>query len=192
MCYNYINERNLCRKEPEMIELGFYERVVPMRSRAKNTVRKVGVAVACGLALIVWLFAALISGTGVVACLIVSLLIAAIPFVISSLTATELEYSISADSISLAMIYGGKRRKEVFWAEADDILLIAPNSAENQVKAEAYSPKQRFLAVSDAEDVNQWLVVFKDEKENNYLFTFEAEDGVQKLLKMLKPAAFSR
>jgi len=173
-----------------MIDLGFYERVVAIRSRSKNTTRKIIISALSGVALAVWIVIAIIMGAGVVACILVSVLIAALPFVISGFSATELEISISSDSVSLAMIYGGKRRKEVFWAEADDILLIAPATEDNLKVAESYEPKDSFNATSDDEEMKKWLMVFKDEKENNYLFTFEAEDGVQKLLKALKPSAF--
>ena len=173
-----------------MIDLGFYERVVAIRSRSKNTTRKIIISALSGVALAVWIVIAIIMGAGVVACILVSVLIAALPFVISGFSATELEISISSDSVSLAMIYGGKRRKEVFWAEADDILLIAPATEDNLKEAESYEPKDSFNATSDDEEMKKWLMVFKDEKENNYLFTFEAEDGVQKLLKALKPSAF--
>lgn len=173
-----------------MIDLGFYERVVAIRSRSKNTTRKIIISALSGVALAVWIVIAIIMGAGVVACILVSVLIAALPFVISGFSATELEISISSDSVSLAMIYGGKRRKEVFWAEADDILLIAPATEDNLKAAESYEPKDSFNATSDDEEMKKWLMVFKDEKENNYLFTFEAEDGVQKLLKALKPSAF--
>lgn len=173
-----------------MLELGFYERVVPIRSRGKNTARKVTAAVLAGLALVVWIISAIISGAGVVACVLVSVLIAAVPFVVSSFSATELEYSISSDSVTLATIYGKSRRKEIFFAEPNDILLIAPNTKDNKAEADRHLPKQTFFAVSDSNDgLTQWLILFKDEKENNYLFIFEAEDGVQKLLKSLKPSA---
>ena len=176
-----------------MIDLGFYERVVSIKSQTKNRVRRIGVAVACGLALVVWLIASIVLGAGAVACVLVSVLIAAVPFVVSSFTGTELEISLSADHVSLSMIYGGKRRKEIFYAEPEDIVLISPNTPENLAKAEAFEPKQRFTAISKTrtEEVKEWIVVFADDKENHYLFIFEAEDGVQKLLKMLKPSTFS-
>ncbi len=173
-----------------MLELGFYERAVPIRSRGKNTARRITVAVLAGIALVVWIISAIISGAGAVACVLVSVLIAAVPFVVSGFSATELEYSISADSVSLAMIYGKSRRKEVFFAEADDILLIAPNTKENRDYAASHSPRESFSALSEAKDgLSQWLILFKDEKENNYIFTFEAEDGIVKLLKALRPSA---
>ena len=174
-----------------MIDLGFYERVVSIRSHKKSNTRKVIISALSGVALAVWIILAIVMGAGVVACILVSVLIAAVPFVISGLSATELEYSISSDSVTLAMIYGGRRRKEIFWAEANDILLIAPATDDNLKAAESYEPKETFEASSDGdEELKKWLIVFKDEKDNNYLFTFEAEDGVQKLLKLLKPSAF--
>lgn len=187
MCYNYIKYR---REYNKMIDLGFYERVVAIRSRKKNSTRKVIISALCGMALAVWIILAIIMGAGVVACILVSVLIAAVPFVISGFSATELEISISSDSVTLAMIYGGRRRKEVFFAEAEDVLLIAPNTAENLKMAESYEPSDRFDATSDDEEMKKWLMVFKDEKDNNYLFTFETEEGAQKLLKALKPSAF--
>lgn len=173
-----------------MIDLGFYERVVAIRSRKKNNTRKVIISALAGAALAVWIAVAIIMGAGVVACVLVSVLIAALPFVIGGFSATELEYSVSADSITLAQIYGGRRRKEVFWAEADDILLITPKTDDNMKSALSYEPKETFEAISEEDGMTEWLVVFKDEKDNNYLFVFEAEDGVQKLLKLLKPSAF--
>ena len=187
MCYNYIKLR---REYNKMIDLGFYERVVAIRSNAKNTTRRVVVSALAGVVLAIWIVLAIIMKAGVVACILVSVLIAAVPFAVSGFSATELEYAISSDSVTLAMIYGGRRRKEVFYAEAEDILLIAPSTDDNVKAAEAYDIKESFSAISNDAEMKKWLMVFKDEKDNNYLFTFEAEDGVQKLLKALKPSAF--
>lgn len=174
-----------------MIDLGFYERVVTLKDQKKNRYKKIGIMIASGLAVAVWLIVSILAKAGVVACVLVSVLIAAIPFAVTSLSATELEVAISADHIMLSMIYGGRRRKEIFFAEPDDILLIAPNTPDNRRIAEDSHPKQSFEALSkEREGLCEWLVVFKDEKENNYIFIFEAEDGVQKLLKLLKPSAF--
>ena len=176
-----------------MIDLGFYERVIQIKNQKKNKMKKTGIIIACGITLAVWIAIALILGAGAIACVLVSVLIVAVPFAVTSFTATELEISFSADHISLSMIYGGRRRKELFWAEPDDMVLIAPNTKENLAKADEFSPKQRFSALSGDKDENvkEWIAVFKDSKENHYLFTFEAEEGAQKLLKALKPSAMS-
>jgi hypothetical protein len=173
-----------------MIDLGFYERVVAIRSPKKNNMRKVIISALCGLALAVWIACALVMGAGVVACVLISVLIVAVPFVVTSFSANELEYAISADSVTLAMIYNGRRRKEIFWAEADDILLIAPNTEDNRKTAQAYEPREKFSATTESGELDEWLIVFKDEKDEKYLFTFEADGGVQKLLKAIKPSAF--
>ena len=175
-----------------MIELGFYEKVVPIKAKAKHTAKKVVIGVVCALAVIIWLVSAIIAQASFVACFVVALVIAAVPFVVSSFTATELEYSVSSDSVSLAMIYGGKRRKEIFSAYPDDILLIAPATEDNVKKAEAYGLSEFYTAVT-GEDASlpRWLIVFKDEKDRHYAFTFEAEDGIQKILKALKPSVIS-
>lgn len=180
-----------------MIDLGFYERVISIKDQKKNKTKKIGIFIACAVALLIWLIVAIVAGAAAVACVIVSVFIAAVPFAVSNLSATELEISLSPDHISLSMIYGGRRRKEVFYAEPDDMLLIAPNTKDNLAKAEALTIKERFTALSgncneqSAENLKQWLAVFKDGKDNNYLFIFEAEDGAQKLLKSLAPSVMS-
>ena len=175
-----------------MFDLGFYERVIPIRSRAKHTAKKIIVGAVCALALIVWIISALISEAGFVSCFVVSGVIVAIPFAVSSFSASELEYSISTTSVSLSMIYNGKRRKELFYAEAEDIVFIAPNTPQNMDKAEELEPEEHFEALSmDENGLEEWLVVFKDDKDRNHLFVFEAESGIQKLLRQLKPSAMT-
>lgn len=175
-----------------MFDLGFYERVIPLKSPAKHTAKKIVIGVICTLALIVWIISALISEAGLVSCFVVSAVIVAIPFAVSSFSASELEYSISTTSISLSMIYNGKRRKELFYAEAEDIVFIAPNTPQNMDKAEELEPAEHFEALSqDESELEEWLVVFKDDKDRNHLFVFEAENGIQKLLRQLRPSAMT-
>ena len=74
MCYNYIKLR---REYNEMIDLGFYERVVAIRSNAKNATRKVIISALAGVVLAIWIVLAIIMTAGVVACVLVSVLIVA-------------------------------------------------------------------------------------------------------------------
>lgn len=175
-----------------MIELGFYEKTLAIKKKSKHTAQKVILIVVCAVALCVWLLSALLSDMGFLACLGVSAVIVCVPVAFSSFSATELEFTVSESCVSMAMIYGGKKRKEVFTAYADDILLIAPHTPANLDRAESYSPKEIYSVIDDCEKgLCEWLIVFSNDKDDKFVFIFAAEDGIQKILKALKPAAIS-
>ena len=103
----------------------------------------------------------------------------------------EYEYCISEHEITLAKIYAKRRRKEIFSAEAKSILFIAPATDDNIKKAREYRPAEQFNVYSANTESKLWLAVFENEKEENTLFIFEAEDSITKILRSLKPSALT-
>lgn len=172
-----------------MTELSFYENVIPSPDRRKHLFIKVALIAAYALFLAIWIISSLLSQRSPITIFIVIAIASlALVFALRPLS-VELEYSVSESQITLAKIYGKRRRKELFSAEPDSIRLIAPMSDENIKKAEAYKPATEFRALTPSTEKKRWLVVFENESEENILFIFEAEDYVSKILRILKPSA---
>ena len=56
-------------------------------------------------------------------------------------------------------------------------------------KAEDYRPAETYDVHPEGAQTDLWLMVFENEKEENILFIFEAEEEATRLLRKLKPSA---
>lgn len=178
-------------KDWKMTDLSFYENVLPSPNKKKNTIIKIALILLYALVAAIWILSAFISKYNPAIILFVIALLSLALWLILRRFNVEFEYSVSDSEITLAKIYGKSRRKEIFSADADDILLIAPETEENIKKAEAYQPRAKYRMCSQNTEKKVWIVVFENDDEDKFLFTFEAEDYVTKILKQLKPSAIS-
>ena len=172
-----------------MVDLGFYEKVVPASGKRKTLLRRALIIIGYILALLVWIGSAYSGEISPALILLVALAISGVAFLLLRRSDAEYEYSISESSVTLAKIYGKSKRKELFCAEADSILYIAPHNEINMKKAEDYRPAETYDVHPEGAQTDLWLMVFENEKEENILFIFEAEGEATKLLRKLKPSA---
>ncbi len=174
-----------------MSELSFYENVIPSPKKRKNLVIKITIISAYVIFLAVWILSAFISRRNPALIILVVTVASVVAALALRPLSVEFEYYISDSQITLAKIYGKSRRREMFSADTDSILLIAPETEENIKKAEAYQPREQYRMATKSADKKAWIVVFENDKDEKFLFTFDAEDYVTKILKQLKPSAIS-
>ena len=174
-----------------MVDLGFYEKVVPATGRKKTLLHKVLIIIGYIIALLIWIGAAYSGGISPTVILIVALAMSCVTFFLLRRNDAEYEYAISETAVTLAKIYGKSKREELFSAEAESILLIAPMNEMNIKNAEDYRPAETYRVHPEEVTENLWLMVFENEKEKNILFIFEAEEDATKLLRKLKPSAMT-
>lgn len=173
------------------MELGFYERVIRSSNRKRVAVYKVLLGVLYALSAIVFLLWALLREISPALIVIALSAVGIAAFVSLGRIDPEYEYSINSSYITLAKIYGKRRRKELFETSAEKLLFVAPMNEENMKKALGYHPKEQYDVYLSASGIPIWLAVFEDTDEENILFVFEAEDEAIKLLRTLKPSVIT-
>ena len=177
-----------------MTDLGFYEKVIPQISHSKLRVMKIAAWVLTALAIVLWILQSALVGRDFVWIFVVSLLVAVVPIVVFGFLCTDLEISITQNEISLARIYGKRSRKTLFCADDEDILIIVRSTEAGMARVEEKNVSLFFSAVDKkaADTENTWLVVFRYDTEQNACLELELEDEAKKLLRGIKPAAFSQ
>ena len=173
-----------------MIELGFFENIIKDPKSKKNFAVKLLSCVLGALILAGLVPTVLANGYPPVLLLIAASVIAALLYFVFIFFSIEYECAVSETCVSLAKIYGKRRRREIFSAERDEILLIARFNESNLKKAEDYRPRERFDIYSKKEQNNLWIVVFEIEKNQNAIFIFHAPAGIEKIFRKLKPSGF--
>ena len=174
-----------------MIDLGFYEKVVPATGKKKTLLHKALIIIGYILALLIWIGSAYSGGISPTVILLVALAMSCVTFLMLRRNDAEYEYAISETAVTLAKIYGNSKREELFSAEAESILLVAPMNETNIKKAEDYRPAETYNVYPAEATQNLWLMVFENEKEEKVLFVFKAEEEATKLLRKLKPSAMT-
>ncbi len=174
-----------------MTDLSFYENVLPSPDKRKLLIIKILLISVYVIFLAVWIASSFISSRSPALIILIAAAATLVLALALSRLSVELEYSVSESEITLAKIYSKKRRKEIFSADADSIIFIAPLTEENMKKAESFSPAEQYRMITKNTEKKTWLVVFEKDKDEKALFAFEAEDYVAKILKQLKPSAIS-
>ncbi len=169
-----------------MTDLGFYEKVVTPKSKAKLSASKIAIIVIYVIAVISSLISMIKLGFlgGFIAIAILTL---ALYFILGT-SDYEYEIAINESSVTLAKIFAKKRRKTVFELYEDELLFVAPVTEDNNAKAEGYAPVKRHEIYTDDEEGDLWMIVFEREVGAREVFVFRAEDYAVKLLKSIKPS----
>lgn len=103
-------------------------------------------------------------------------------------TSTDYDYSISAGDLSMAVVYGGRTRKELFKTKISSAELIADYGG-------VPSPDERraekvYNCLSEADAQNAVYMLFKDESGKKCIVYFETTAKVLKLLKFYNASAY--
>jgi hypothetical protein len=104
----------------------------------------------------------------------------------------EYEYSFWYGRLSIARIYGKKKRKALIDTDLKDLLIIAPATEEYIARAEHFDIEARIIAVSSESAENIWLAVTGGEDERRVLIFFEADERSLNMLKTANPISFVR
>lgn len=102
----------------------------------------------------------------------------------------EYEYSFWYGAVSVAKIYGNKKRRALIDTDMKDLLMVAPANEEYAKKAEHFGIGKRIDATSGDPDQDVWLMVAGREDEDRTLVFFEADQRALSLLREANPYVF--
>ena len=179
----------------------FYEKVVKEKNTVRNVFKKITVIMCYALIFFIFLFTA-------INCLLSEvqatknyfLLVIALGILIEVITIgitwkylqKEYEYSFEYGRMSIAKIYGKRKRKLAFETDMSTMLIIAPATDEYIAKAEHFDIDKKVIAVSDLKSDDIWLVVSGGDDERRVLAFFEADDRALSILRAANPLSFIR
>ena len=107
-------------------------------------------------------------------------------------TGIEYEYSLVGNQLSVAKIYGKRKRKPLLEIDLKRARLIAPCTEEYRKEAEGMSPTQVTQAISKEDAPNRWLILWDDEEDDTLVLIFEANDRLLSALRRENPRAIPR
>ena len=172
-----------------------YEKIVKVKNTGKHLAKKVSLIMAYVLFFAFWLASAL-RNIGNKSFVLILLAGALTTFTLVILTwkylQLEYEYSFWYGRLSIARIYGKKKRKALIDTDLKDLLIIAPATEEYIARAEHFDIEARIIAVSSESAENIWLAVTGGEDERRVLIFFEADERSLNMLKTANPISFVR
>lgn len=175
-----------------MTDLQNYERLFPQKAEGRLLLKRIlflflYVSWAC-------IFTVIMLRRGISAPMLLFIPVSTVALVLLTwpLTQTELEYTLAAGTFYLARIYGKKKRKELVEAELSTALLIAPNTEDNQKKAEEYAPTDVIFAASSTAAENVWLMVFEAAPKERMLLYVEMDEEMLRILRHANPRVTAR
>ncbi len=172
-----------------------YEKIVKVENTPKNIAKKISLIMGYLLYFSIWVLAALnnIKNHSFLLILMAGLLTTlALVLITWKYFQVEYEYSLWYGNLSVAKIYGKKKRKPLVDTDVKDLIMIAPATDEYIAKAEHFGIDTRIIAVSSENAENIWLVVTGGDDEKCVLIFFEADERSLQILKNLNPISFIR
>ena len=172
-----------------------YEKVVKVKNGGKHLAKKISLAMSYVLYLSVWAVAAIRNAKNNAFLLIITagvLTTVALAVVTWKYLQLEYEYSFWYGRMSIAKIYGKKKRKALVDIDVKDLLMITPATEEYIAKAEHYDIDKRIRAVSSENADDIWLTVTGGEDEPRVLIFFEADERSLNMLRNANPISFIR
>ena len=174
-----------------MIELGFYEKVVKLASKSVELSKKIGSLILTAALIAAWVLFCVAKSINAGAMIFVAVFPVLIEYLVLQRLEIEFEISINENTVTLSKIFSKRNRRTIFSADSKYILFIAPMNDQNLKKAEDFSPKERYEIIGKNDPDPAWIMVFENKKEEKFLFTFSAEQGIIKIFKKLKPSALN-
>lgn len=167
-----------------------YEKIVACPNKGKHLMKKITVILTYALFFAVFFFISL-QGSNPAPVIVVGALSTLMLVLITwKYVCVEYEYGFWYGSMSVAAIYGKKKRRALIETDIRTLLIIAPATEEYISKAEHFSPEKRVIAVSSEKADNIWLVVTGGEDERRVLVFFEADEYSLDILKSINPHVF--
>ena len=175
-----------------MIGNQLYEKIVKVKS-AKQSAKLISAVLSYILYLVIWIFIGLLDPENLILIFIGGILSDALIILITlKYLFLEYEYSFCMNDLSIAKIYGKKKRKAVIKTDIKELVLIAPATEENIAAAERLEPASRIIAVSNERAENIWLLVTGEENEPREMIFIEADERILGVLKSHAPSVFPK
>ena len=104
----------------------------------------------------------------------------------------EFEYNFCMSTLTVAKIYGKRKRKTLIEFDISKCLIISPATQENIDKAEKFKPEKRIIAVSNEAAPDIWLLVSNDDEENQYMVFIESDARIATIFRTVAPHIISK
>ena len=173
-----------------MASTQFYEKIVKVKN-SKQTAKLISGILFYILYISIWAFIGIINPESSILIFTAGILSAILIILITwKYLFLEYEYSFCQSTLTIAKIYGKRKRKSILDVNLQKLTLIASATNENIKKAENLNPEERVIAVSNEYAENIWLIVTGEENEPRILIFIEADDRALSILKSNAPFAF--
>ena len=104
----------------------------------------------------------------------------------------EFEYNFCMSTLTVAKIYGKRKRKVLIEFDISKCLIISPATQENIDKAEKFKPEKRIIAVSNEAAPDIWLLVSNDDEQNQYMVFIESDARIATIFRAVAPHIISK
>ena len=175
-----------------MANTQFYEKIVKVKN-AKQTAKLISGILLYILFLSIWAFIGILNPENSMLIFAAGILSSLLLILISwKYLFLEYEYSFCQSTLTIAKIYGKRKRKAIIDVNLQKLAFIAAATDDNIQKAEHLNPEQRIISVSSEYAENIWLLVTGEENEPRILIFIEADEHTLSILKSNAPFAFTK
>ena len=164
-----------------------YEKIIKLKT-SKQTVTRICTFLFYVIYLVVWFFAGLLNPNNIIFIFAIGILSDLIIILISwKYLFLEYEYNFCMSSLTIAKIYGKRKRKVIIELDISKCITICPATEEAIEKAEKFELKKRILAVSNEKSDDIWMLLYNDDSDEKYMIFIESDTRVYSILKTVAP-----
>lgn len=175
-----------------MLNTQLYEKIIKVKS-ATQKAKLISAVLSYVLYLMIWVFIGIFNPQKLILMVLGGILSdALIIFITLKYFFLEYEYSFCMNVLSIAKIYGKKKRKAIIDVNLKNLVFISPATKESIEKAEKFEPSARVIAVSSEYAESIWLLVTGDENEPRNIIFIEADERALAILKSNAPSVFPK
>lgn len=175
-----------------MASTQLYEKIVKVKN-AKQRVKLISAILSYILYFVIWVFIGFLNPEKLILIFIGGILSDVLIILVTwKYLFLEFEYSFYMNVLSIAKIYGKKKRSTVIEIDLNKLVFIAPATEESIANAERLEASSRIISVSSEYAENIWLLVTGEENEPRDMVFIEADDRVLGILKSHAPAIFPK
>lgn len=164
-----------------------YEKIVKVKNQ-KQTLKLICAILFYVIYLAAWFLAGILNPKSIIFIFAIGILSLLIIILISwKYLFLEYEYNFCMSTLTVAKIYGKRKRKVLIELEISKCITICPATEETIEKAENFELKKRFIAVSNEKADDIWMLLYNDDDDQKYMIFIESDTRVYSILKTVAP-----
>ena len=164
-----------------------YEKIVKVKTK-KQTVKLVTAILLYIIYITIWAFIGIFNPNKILLILALGALsLLAIILISWKYLFLEYEYNFCMSILTVAKIYGKRKRKVLIEIDVSKCLIIAPATEDTIKKAEKFEPKKRFIAVSNESAEDIWILLSNDDNDWKNIIFIESDSRIYSIFKTVAP-----
>ena len=164
-----------------------YEKIIKVKTK-KQTAKLITAILLYILYITVWFFIGILNLNKIIFILALGALsLLAIILISWKYLFLEYEYNFCMSILTVAKIYGKRKRKVLIEIDISKCLIICPATEDAIKKAEKFEPKKRFVAVSNESAEDIWMILSNDDEDLKNLIFIESDTRIYSILKTAAP-----